>query len=246
MLIQLASDLHTEMHRDSGKEAIKSLLGTKADVLVLAGDICSAKEPGPLRSILGLLAPHYSDIIFVPGNHEFHRTDPVSGWRNIMKAASGFPNVHALDNQAIEIGGQRFVCGTGWFPRPSPWGEMAKGSMDDFFQIREFEPWVYEAYAGFRDLLVADLRKEDIVVTHHLPSARSVPSQYEGSSLNAFFVSGFDYFIAEYQPRLWLHGHTHTRCDYTFMETRIVANPLGYPTDGRALMAFDPHLTITV
>ena len=44
----------------------------------------------------------------------------------------------------------------------------------------------------------------------------------------------------EYQPKLWIHGHSHDRCDYLLRKTRVVANPLGYPNDPRSLEAFEP------
>jgi hypothetical protein len=69
----------------------------------------------------------------------------------------------------------------------------------------------------------------DVVVTHHLPSYQSVPDCFRGDQLNRFYVCNQERLIVEKQPQLWLHGHTHTPCDYLVDETRIVCNPLGYP-----------------
>jgi hypothetical protein len=33
----------------------------------------------------------------------------------------------------------------------------------------------------------------------------------------------------EKRPRLWVHGHTHTTCDYELGSTRVACNPYGYP-----------------
>ena len=33
--------------------------------------------------------------------------------------------------------------------------------------------------------------------------------------------------IEEYQPKLWIHGHTHVPCDYKIFATRVVCNPRG-------------------
>jgi predicted phosphodiesterase len=49
MRIQLASDLHLEMHRDRGASFITSFGSPRADVLVLAGDITSAKTHDQLE-----------------------------------------------------------------------------------------------------------------------------------------------------------------------------------------------------
>jgi len=48
------------------------------------------------------------------------------------------------------------------------------------------------------------------------------------------------------QPKLWIHGHSHDRCDYTLGKTRVVANPLGYPNEPRSLEAFEPTFQVEV
>jgi hypothetical protein len=52
--------------------------------------------------------------------------------------------------------------------------------------------------------------------------------------------------VRELQPKLWIHGHTHDRCDYVLAETRVVANPLGYPNEVRSLEAFDPAFRVEI
>ena len=48
------------------------------------------------------------------------------------------------------------------------------------------------------------------------------------------------------QPKLWIHGHSHDRCDYSLGKTRVVANPMGYPKEIRSLEAFEPASGVTV
>ena len=48
------------------------------------------------------------------------------------------------------------------------------------------------------------------------------------------------------QPKLWIHGHTHDRCDYAIGNTRVVANPLGYPTEIGSQKAFEPAFQVEV
>jgi Icc-related predicted phosphoesterase len=64
--------------------------------------------------------------------------------------------------------------------------------------------------------------------------------------MNAFFVCDMTAHISERQPKLWIHGHSHDRCDYLLGTTRVVANPLGYPSEPRSLEAFDPAFQIEV
>jgi Icc-related predicted phosphoesterase len=77
-------------------------------------------------------------------------------------------------------------------------------------------------------LLAAELRETDVVVTHHLPTQRSVPPRFSSSPLNAFFVCDVEELIEERRPRLWMHGHTHTSVDTRIGPTRILCNPFGY------------------
>jgi Icc-related predicted phosphoesterase len=66
------------------------------------------------------------------------------------------------------------------------------------------------------------------VVTHHLPTYRSVAPRFKSSPLNAFFVSDLEELIEERRPRLWMHGHTHTSVDQRVGSTRFLCNPFGY------------------
>jgi Icc-related predicted phosphoesterase len=82
------------------------------------------------------------------------------------------------------------------------------------------------------------------VVTHHLPHPGSVAKQHFGSALNPAFVSNLEWLISKHSPALWVHGHTHTGCDYRVGETRIVCNPLGSP--GEDFVTFDPAWVVEV
>ena len=82
-----------------------------------------------------------------------------------------------------------------------------------------------------------------VVVTHHLPHARSIPPRFEGDLLNAAYASDLSAVIASGRPALWVHGHTHDSCDYMVGDTRVVANPRGYDDEN---VRFDPALTLRV
>jgi Icc-related predicted phosphoesterase len=74
--------------------------------------------------------------------------------------------------------------------------------------------------------------------------SRAAP-RYANDPLNPAFASRLESLIEEYQPALWIHGHTHDPCDYELFRTRIVCNPRGYPGEhGHA--GFKPDLTVVV
>lgn len=84
-----------------------------------------------------------------------------------------------------------------------------------------------------------------IVVTHHLPAAPSVASQFLNDPLNPAFASRLEGLIEKFQPALWVDGHTHVACDYEIFGTRVVCNPRGYPSE-YSNKGFTPELVIEV
>lgn len=79
---------------------------------------------------------------------------------------------------------------------------------------------------------VAPEVRATVVVTHHAPSARSVPKQYTGHELSPAYASEIlDEVLASAQqvPALWIHGHIHQSIDYLHESgCRVTANPRGY------------------
>lgn len=47
--------------------------------------------------------------------------------------------------------------------------------------------------------------------------------------------------IDQYQPDLWVYGHTHQPNDQTFGKTRIISNPRGYAFRHELCEGFDPY-----
>jgi Icc-related predicted phosphoesterase len=245
MKLQIMSDLHFEMHADGGAELIRELDPTGVDVLVLAGDIAMARHYADLESVFKPLARKYRHILYVPGNHEYYKSSPTEVGRNLAKLTKAVPQVVIPENDTIVIAGQRFIAGTMWF-RPNPTTEPNKRLMHDFSLIQDFEPWVYEQNAAFEKVLTTHVEADDVVVTHHLPAFESVPARFARSAMNAFFVCDMASHVREHRPKLWIHGHSHDRCDYFLGKTRVVANPLGYPSEVKSLEAFEPSFHVDV
>lgn len=90
-----------------------------------------------------------------------------------------------------------------------------------------------------------------IVVTHHLPSMRSVSKTYRRQRVSAGFASKLDHLVA-LGATLWLHGHTHTSCNWRDDNgTLVVCNPMGYSRDTmvgwqRENEKFNPRLVIDI
>ena len=219
---RVLSDLHFEFHDDGGRAFVESLDNRNVDVLIVAGDLTTQRH---IRAALRMLCDRFRRVVYVPGNHEFYHSSRNVVEAELDAASIELRNLFVLDiNQRATINGVRFVGCPLWFRR----SDADSSSMNDFRLIRDFESWVYEENARCIDYLERTVRPGDVVVTHYLPSQRSVAPRYIGSPLNPFFVCDVGPLIFEQQPALWVHGHTHDSCDYRIGATRVVCNPFGY------------------
>jgi predicted phosphodiesterase len=224
--LQLLSDLHFEFHRDGGRAFVASLDPRGVDVLVLAGDIAVAAG---IPQALALFCQHYSEasVVYVHGNHEFYSSDRECVHAHTARARSENPNLVWLDVSLEAIAGQRILGAPLWFSKHPDESRLKRG-MCDFSEISGFESWVYAENARSLDFLDQNLQPGDVVVTHHLPSQKSVAKRYAAHPLNPFFVCDLEPLILERRPRLWLHGHTHNSVRIQIGETRVLCNPFGY------------------
>lgn len=239
MRLRLFSDIHTEFHADGGTSFIAGLPGDPGDVAVLAGDIATSAT---LVNVLRLFARRFEHVVFVPGNHDWYGTDRRGMQRLRRSVERTLPQVSWLEESLVTLGGWRVLGTSLWFPDGVD-ARSHRRSMPDFAAITGFDGWIWNAFERSRAFLADNLRPGDIVVTHHLPSPRSVAPRFRGSPLNAYFVGDVEDLIGDRQPRYWFHGHTHESLDYRIGATRILCNPFGYV--GQELNPrFDEHLSV--
>ena len=240
MRIKLLSDLHFEHYK--GVEEFISSLDREVDLLVLAGDI--DVHPG-IESTLAAFCSEFRQVLFVPGNHEYYPTYPLTFDATLQKIEASFANLTALysGRRSSVIDGIRFHGSTGWF-REDPFSASFARRVSDFTQIKSFVPWVYEEQQAFEAYLQENLASADVVVTHHLPSPICIADRFKTSTLNRFFVCDYSKLILDRQPRLWMFGHTHYAFDGLLGNTRLVCNPRGYPKEMNT--GFDPNKVIQV
>lgn len=241
--LQLASDLHFECH-GSLDPAVKiaRIQRTDAYVLVLAGDIINLCDPFQLACLI-LLCEWYPHVIYVPGNHEFWGQSTGES-ETVLRALDEVPNLHVLSHATsytTTIRGQRFIGDTMWVPDTS---EAWLTRTNDPAHIPGFRDWAFALNRRFKGFLYENLEPTDVVITHYLPSWKSVSPRFAGDPSNAWFVSDMARVIAHKQPKLWMHGHTHDRVDYQLGETRVVCNPGGYPKE-KMQSSYDPARLIT-
>jgi predicted phosphodiesterase len=232
MRLHVLSDLHFDVRRKSWSAFASRIPSDVGDVLVLAGDVLCMNDVAA-REMLGSLRPKAKEVVYVLGNHEhfygvFDETKAIAA--DICKDLG----VHLLDVAATTVAGRRFIGGTLWFPLDQE-ALRYRHMMMDFQLIEKFEDAVYRDNEREVQLLRRQIRRDDIVVTHHLPAWSSVAAEYQTGPhavLNPFFVCDCQEINERRQPALWIHGHTHVPCDYRIGETRVVCNPIGYPREG--------------
>jgi predicted phosphodiesterase len=207
-------------------------------VVVLAGDIW---EKGKGIHWARATWPD-TEIVYVAGNHEFYHGERNEVLQTLRVTANEM-NVHFLDNDEVVIGGVRFLGATLWtdfnlFGDEKRDAAMSAGkrSLNDFEVIDngslQFSPEdAANLCSQSAEWINAKLNEDTypgktVVVTHHLPSMRSVASRYKKDMLSACFASNLDVLFG--CSELWIHGHTHDSFDYTVNGTRIVCNPRGY------------------
>lgn len=234
-----------------------------ADLIVLAGDI--SRPEAAMSFAKGLDRP----VVYVAGNHEFYGGSLDGTVRRLKELASG-SKVIVLDNEMVVLDGVRFVGSTLWTDFVSfdetrdlevreTAARLAVKLVRDFSRIRItdggealFSPAESAAcyarnVAWIESVLDVPFAGPTVVITHHAPSLRSIHPKYEGSPLNACFVSDAEDLMGDDRVALWIHGHMHDSFDYRVRGTRVVCNPRGYRKDGvNENLRFEPGLVVEV
>lgn len=234
MRVQLASDLHLELlEREFPHERLIAP-AADADVLVLAGDIHNGT-----RAI-----ERFSDwpvpVLYLAGNHEFYERRWEDARDDLRQAAAGTV-VRFLDNDAVELGGVRFLGCTLWSDyqvtseRQPAAMQAAERFVLDHRRIMTRNGPFRAAHALDEHLrclewlgreLARPRRGRTVVITHHGPHPGSIHPRYADNVVNGAFVSDLTHLVG--QADFWLHGHVHDSFDYRVGRCRVLANPRGY------------------
>ena len=252
MKIAYMSDIHLEMNGVYIKNT------EEADVLILAGDIFVEADLNEHKSTFDDIdsflgdyrsyrihnffincSKEFKDIIFVTGNHENYRSDFDKTIPNIKKKLSYIKNLHILEKGSVIIDDVQFIGSTLWTDMNNNCEsskEFIRRYMNDFRIIkklnRKFTPDdAIEEHNKTLEYFNKEITSgKVVVVTHHAPSSLSIADEYKGDELmNGGYYSDLTKFIEDRTNiKVWIHGHTHTKFDYTIGNTRILCNPGGY------------------
>lgn len=227
MKLRIVSDLHVEFQRDGGFSLLQEITLADFDVLIVAGDLCSAKG---LYAALCTVCDAAGDkpVVYVMGNHEGYGKSWRAAFDEVRRCSADRSNLVFLENETKTVDGVKFLGCTLWCPHP---GEPidSDGYMADYRYISDiYENVAHERWKLSRAFLEKEVEPGCVVVTHHLPHPRSIAKQYEGNLLNRYFLHNLSPLVERGGAQLWVHGHTHTSMDYVAGSTRVVCNPFGY------------------
>ncbi len=236
MRIRILSDLHRELgHTD--------IPHADCDLIILAGDIATKQNGLPwIREFVGSTPTAY-----VCGNHEFYG-DKLPRVTDRLKEQTSDSHIHVLENDAFEVEGWHVYGCTLWTDM-ALYGEWTDGAVEAGNRMNDYKR-IRTIHQGYRKLSPRDTRaihlesvrrmeaflaehdpRRSIIVTHHAPSALSLPDRRREELISGAYASHLDLFIEKYQPALWVHGHIHHNSDYFIGTTRVIANPQGYPAE---------------
>lgn len=274
--IREVSDLHLEhlydlydKDGDQVKAHIKTLIPVlptdKKTVLIVAGDLATARRCNRIVTFFELVVPRFKHVIYVLGNHEHYGMDISKTHQTIMDALS---SEHSkVDMSKLTVIGDKptkIKIRDVTFIGATLWTDYNKGSLltativeryirdhksiengAGLFSVANAANIHADTLKVFDTMLTELVGEKVVVVTHHLPSYSACDEQYRKDepaiTLNAAFASDLDDFILKHQPVMWFFGHTHTAYTGKIGRTVLACNPLGYPGEcNMATKVFNP------
>ncbi|MFW0758693.1 metallophosphoesterase [Pseudomonas sp. H11T01] len=238
MRIALLSDIHLSVNALPFPDV-------DADIVVLAGDI--SRPAAAIEWAKSCPAP----VVYVAGNHEFYGSDLISTYEHLNRLSQG-TQIHVLERSEYVHNGVRFLGCTLWsdyrlFDSAEDRAQgidLATKLIRDFTHIKIspdfedlFSPAIsqlvfLQTVAWLEDCFTNNRTIPTVVVSHFAPTRLSISPLFASSPINSSFVSDLEDRIKDWQPALWLHGHTHGSFDYQVGNTRVICNARGYAKDG--------------
>lgn len=232
MKIQVVSDLHLEFLCRSQIVELADRISWKnsADVLVLAGDICSLADKTYFKLITFLdeIIDRYNYFVYVFGNHEYYGCSVKEVERKYLRLlnAYNYDNFFVLDTESITLEDVTFYGTTLWFEETVE-TSLKRCYMNDYRKIQDFTPndWSRKAIKFIKS--IPDDENKKVLITHHVPHSRFISEKYVGNEMDCFYLNEIGKYLDKFD--LVTFGHSHESVNYQFSErTRAISNPRGY------------------
>lgn len=260
MRIQFCSDLHLEIN---DRKEFPELLEPVAPVLALLGDI-GDPESELFQSFLTWCCRHWSQVLLVPGNHEFWRMKPQTKKtiESVLQQFQGFekqfPNLRICWRQKLQSEDGVILLATPLWSRPSEGvlpHEMEHAWVD---RDRSFDAeTLHKLHEADLKWLQQELKlakhKTVVVLTHYAPTLMLVDSRMVHGADASLYASDLDTLL---RPPIvaWVCGHIHQSVSWLKNwetatgetgEILITTNPYGYKGENylyrkEAVLRIDP------
>jgi predicted phosphodiesterase len=254
--VQVVSDLHVDV-----ADTRRLRLAPGADLVIVAGD--TRAGAGDAFAYLRRHIPAPTPIVAVLGNHEYYGGS-ITIELGRAREAAGRLGITLLEDEAVVIGGVRFLGVTLWTDYALFGPEhravamaAARRGMNDHRAIsvgrgverRPFLPAdaaaLHAASVRFLDATLAvPFDGPSVVITHHSPHPVCIAPRFGRDPLSAAFASDLSALIDARCSDLWVSGHTHHPVNTWLGPTRLVSNPHGYRDECRGI--FDPAFVVEI
>lgn len=253
MKLRVVSDLHLEFD-------YFDITPLDEDILILAGDI-SPKREQVIKFIERYLEKESEKdplVLLILGNHDYYysnidNTNQYYSDYFLTETQKTNGRVIFLQDDYTNIDGVYFYGCTLWTRiRAQHWEIINRGIMD-YSNIHNFAPvnanYIHVESRKKIETFLEERKSDDkvVLITHHLPSFRSIAPQYKHSELTVGYASNMDSVLEHKNVCMAIHGHTHTNFDYTYGGTRVICNPRGYVQYGRREnQKFNPDFIVEI
>ena len=235
MKIQYCSDLHLEFQHN--REFIKrNPLIPTGEILILAGDILPFKFLNITSEFLDYIADHFEKTYWIPGNHEYYGSDINERSGSFCESIRS--NIFLINNQDIKINETNFIFSTLWSKISEENRLIIENTLFDFKSISDDESNLKsskfnilheESLKFIKKSLVTNKLKNNIVVSHHIPTFFNYPEEHRQSSVNEGFATELFDLIHDSSIDYWIYGHHHSNIpEFEINGTKMITNQLGY------------------
>jgi hypothetical protein len=246
MDFQIASDLHLEF-RGVDTAPASAFPKRRAPLLLLAGDVCPAAEPG-YADVLAEVAEPFEAVLYIPGNHEYYGFDGSIAQADAFMERTCYSrmrNVIFMNRRRVDIAGFAYIGATLWTNCPAD-----ASMLNDFSHIDggDFTPAKMNAmHRDHRDWIKNAVKqaKRDgmmgaVVISHHAPDKMLATyggglgmagARSRGAMLPYYYASDMAEVARDPFIQVWAHGHSHEsyRMQPRRNGTIYASNALGYP-----------------
>lgn len=197
----------------------------------------------------------YNKAFYIAGNHEHWGTKTYKTQEFMRENVPS--NTTVLEDECFVYEGVLFLGATFWTDFNKGDGltmyHAGQGARDGGMGMKDYKYITHKAHGVYRKLIPKDIleihykskayfnfilsenrQKENplpvVVMTHHAPTAMSIPSFYKDHYLmnGCYYSDQSEMILDNPEIKLQVHGHTHEQFKYQVGDTWVLCNPRGY------------------